>query len=197
MKTNSAREPASPDSRERLIQAGYELLSHRGTGATGVDLIAGRANCAKATLYNIFGSKTSLTLAVLQRREDLWTHGWLAAGIKARSSRPDDQLLAVFDMFHDWFQRDDFEGCIFMKLQLESSTEAEIRDAALNHLANVRLLIVDIAEKAALSDSHDFADAWIVIMRGAIITACEGNRDAARVARRIAEPVLAAWPKQT
>lgn len=189
-------EIAVPNSRERLIRAGYELLTHRGTSGSGVDLIAGQANCAKATLYNIFGSKTALTLAVLQRREDLWTRGWLEAGIKSRSSQPDDQLLAIFDMFHDWFRRDDYEGCIFMKLLLESSIEANVREAALAHIANVRLLLTDLGMEARLCEPQRFADSWLMIMQGSIMAASEGNANAARVAKRLAVPVLAAWPRQ-
>ncbi|MGI9476881.1 MAG: TetR/AcrR family transcriptional regulator [Hyphomicrobiaceae bacterium] len=193
---STTNQSVAPDSRERLIQAGYELLTQRGAGGTSVDLIAGRANCAKATLYNIFGSKTALTLAVLQRREELWTRGWLETGIKLRASRPNDQLLAMFDLFHDWFRRDDFEGCTFMKLLLESSVEANVRDAALTHLANVRLLIANLADEAGICDAQRFAEAWLMIMQGAIMAASEGNVEAARVAKRLAVPVLAAWPRR-
>lgn len=187
---------ACPDSRERLIQAGYELLTQRGASGTGVDLIAGRANCAKATLYNIFGSKAALTLAVLQRREDLWTYDWLEAGINSGTTCPDGRLLAVFDMLHDWFRRDDYEGCTFMQLLFESSAETNVRDAVLAHVANVRAMITNLAEQADLCDVGRFADAWFMIMQGAILTASQGNADAAIVAKRLAEPVLAAWPRQ-
>ena len=103
----------SPEIRERLIVAAYELLMRRGNSGAGVDHIAGKAECAKATLYKLFGSKAELMRAALQRREELWTRGWLEKGIMSRSNDPEGRLIAIFDMFYDWFGRDDFEGCTF------------------------------------------------------------------------------------
>ena len=85
---------------------------------------------------------------MLQRREELRTRGWLETGIKLRASRVDDPLLAMFERFHDWFLRGDVEGCTLMNLLLESSVEANIRDAALTRLARLRLLITNLADEA-------------------------------------------------
>ncbi len=192
---NLQQRSTPPDIRERLIQAGYELLTQRGSSGTGVDLIAERADCAKATLYKIFGSKSALTRAVLQRREDLWTRGWLEKGIMSRANNAEGRLLAIFDMFHDWFRSDDFEGCTFMKILLDPTIDSEIRESALAHSVNIRLIVSGLAEKAGLQDVERFADAWLMLMDGAILSACQGKPEAASIAKRMAEPVLAAWPR--
>jgi hypothetical protein len=35
-----------------------------------------------------------------------------------------------------------------------------------------------------------------MLMKGSIVSACEGNRDAAREAKRAARLVLAGWPRK-
>lgn len=187
---------ARPDIRERLIAAAYELLVRRGAAGTGVDLIAGRADCAKATLYKLFGSKAELMRAALQRREELWTQNWLEEGIMSRSNDAEGRLIAIFDMFHEWFRRDDFEGCTFMKVLLDPTIDPTIRTAALRHTDNIRALVVDLADGAGLPDAEGFADAWLTIMHGAIAAAMAGNPDAALIAKRAAEPLLRAWPRR-
>lgn len=185
-----------PEIRERLIVAAYELLVRRGNSGTGVDLIAGRADCAKATLYKLFGSKAELMRAALQRREEIWTRNWLEKGIMSRSNDPEGRLIAIFDMLHDWFGRNDFEGCTFMRVLLDPTIDAKIRTAALRHTANIRTMIARLASGAGFRDAERFADAWLTIMYGAIAAAMAGNPDAARTAKRAAEPLLRAWPRR-
>ena len=55
------------------------------------------------TLYRNFPSKDDLILDFLQRREQLWTREWLQADGR-RGVRPQEQLLAIFDIFSEWFQ---------------------------------------------------------------------------------------------
>ncbi|MGQ0777227.1 MAG: TetR/AcrR family transcriptional regulator [Pseudonocardiales bacterium] len=65
--------------RERVLGAAYNLFSCQGTRAVGVDAVIGEAGVAKMTLYRNFASKNDLILAFLERRENLWTHGWVQA----------------------------------------------------------------------------------------------------------------------
>ncbi len=87
------------------------------------------AAVAKATLYRHFGSKDELVLAFLERREQLWTKEWVEAEARKRGDTPEQQLLAIFDLFDEWFRRDDFEGCSFVNVLLEMTT-ARARSAA-------------------------------------------------------------------
>ena len=65
---------------------------------------------AKATLYRHFPSKNDLVLAFLERREQLWTYGWVEQEARLRGGTPEAALLAIFDLFDEWFRRDDFEA---------------------------------------------------------------------------------------
>jgi len=98
-----APSPPSPtsDARERIIATAYDLFSRRGVRAVGIDEITDTAGVAKATLYRHFPSKDDLILAFLQRREDVWTHGWVEREARSRADDPEDQLLAIFDIFDE------------------------------------------------------------------------------------------------
>jgi hypothetical protein len=42
-------------------------------------------------------------LAFLERREMLWTHGRLQAEVLSRAGGARERLLAIFDVFGEWF----------------------------------------------------------------------------------------------
>lgn len=66
--------------------------------------------------------------------------------------------LAIFDVFGDWFQREDLEACTFIYVLLEMGP--------------------DLPE--------EFARSWHILMKGSIISASEGDIRASRRARQIA-----------
>lgn len=179
--------------KERIIAAAYELFSRQGTRAVGVDAIIERSGVAKMTLYRHFRSKQDLVLAFLERREQLWTMDWLAREVRARTTDPKGRLLAVFDVFHDWFQSPDFEGCPFINVLLEYEHGSKIHEAASHHLAQIRALLGDLAADAGIADAKSFVAVWHMLMKGSIIAAYGGNRAAAAEARRAAELVLRGW----
>src|ERR1700739_2180801 len=89
--------PVTP-ARERILSAAYDLFSRRGIRAVGTDEVIERAGVAKATLYRHFATKNDLVLAVLERREELWTHGLIEAQSEQRGNTPEDRLLWLFDV---------------------------------------------------------------------------------------------------
>src|SRR5262245_41974450 len=109
--------------RERILGSAYELFCRRGVRAVGVDEVIARAGVAKATLYRHFPSKDELVLAFLDLREQRWTRDFVEAGAIARASDPEERLLAIFDVFDEWFHRDDFEACAFINVLLEMGSE--------------------------------------------------------------------------
>jgi AcrR family transcriptional regulator len=179
--------------RERLIYAAYDLFSINGVNQIGIDTILLKSGCAKASLYSHFDSKVDLAIAVLDRREAVWTRGWLETEIKRRATNPKAQLLAIFDVFDSWFHKKSFEGCSFINVLLESKASSPLHHAATIHLAKIRAIIRDLAEKAKLCEPEKFAQAWHMLMKGSIVSACEGNRNAAREAKYAARFILEGW----
>src|ERR1700722_11824902 len=127
--------PSAPSARERILSAAYELFGRRGIRAVGTDEVIARAGVAKATLYRHFATKDELVLAVLERREQLWTHGLIEAQSERLGNTPEERLLAIFDVMHDWFQsRDGFEGCSFINVLLEFASDHPTGQACVAHI---------------------------------------------------------------
>jgi AcrR family transcriptional regulator len=183
--------------RERLIDAAYDLFSMNGVNQIGIDTILAKSGCAKASLYSNFDTKVGLAIAFLDRREAVWTRGWLESEINRRASNPKARLLAIFDVFDGWFQKKSFEGCSFINVLLESKTDSPVRRAAAIHLAKIRAIVRGLAEQANLQDPEKFAQVWHMLMKGSIVSAGEGNRNAAREARFAARLVLDGWKRKS
>lgn len=183
--------------RQRLLDAAYDLFAANGVSQVGIEAILEKSGCAKASLYSNFGSKIDLAIAFLDKREALWTRAWLEAEIKRRASDPTGRLLAAFDVLDGWYRKKGFEGCSFINVLLESKTDSPVHRAAVIHLAKIRAIIRDLAEQANLRTPERFAQAWTMLMKGSIVSACEGNRNAARDAKRAARLVLDGWKRKT
>ncbi len=177
--------------RERVSRAAYDLFSREGVRAVGVDAVIARAGTAKMTLYRNFPSKDDLIIDFLRRREQLWTREWLEAESRQRGASPREQLLAVFDVFSEWFEQPDFEGCSFLTTMIEvNDRDHPVRQAAVGHLANIRRYIERLAADAGVCDTDSFARQWHILMKGSIMAAHEGDRAAAARAREIGELLL-------
>jgi AcrR family transcriptional regulator len=184
----------SSTARDRILSSAYELFSHHGIRAVGVDEVIKQAQVAKATLYRHFASKDDLVLAFLQQREQLWTKEWVEAEARRRADTPEEQLLAIFDLFDEWFHREDFEGCSFINVLLEmNDRKTTLGGASAVHLANIRSIIRQLATEAGLRDTEQFAHSWHILMKGSIVAAGEGDRDAARRAQAMGRLLIAQY----
>jgi AcrR family transcriptional regulator len=189
--TSHSRDEGLDSGRERVSRAAYELFSREGVRAVGVDAVIARAGTAKMTLYRNFPSKDDLIIEFLRRREQLWTRDWLEAESTRRGQTPREQLLAIFDVFSEWFTRPDFEGCSFLTTMIEiTDRENPVHQAAVGHLANIRGYIGKLAAEAGVGDTDSFARQWHILMKGAIMAAHEGDTKAAARARELGELLL-------
>ncbi len=194
MPQTAARRRSRPavDARERILQTAYDLFSRHGIRAVGVDTVIARSGVAKMTLYRHYPSKDHLALAFLRRREELWTRAWLQTEVERRGGSPRERLLAIFDVFDKWFRRADFEGCSFINVLLEIDDRTHpVRSATVHHLEVIRSFLRQLAADAGVRDPDGFARQWHILMKGSIVAAGEGDRDAARRARDIGSLLLA------
>ena len=181
---------SKPDARERILETAYELFSRRAIRDVGIDEVINRAGVAKATLYRHFPSKDDLVVAFLERREALWTLAWVEAEARRRGTKPEEQLLAIFELFDEWFHRDDFEACSFINVLLEMGPGHPIGQASVRHLASIRSIVGRLAEEAALRDPDSFARSFHILMKGSIVSATEGDAEAAQRARSMARLLI-------
>lgn len=183
--------PAGTSAREKILASAYHLFSRHGTRAVGIDAIISHSGVAKMTLYRHFASKDDLVLAFLERRERLWTRAWLQAEAERRGNDPESRLLAIFDVLDEWFQTPDFEGCSFINTLLEYGGAPGVTHAAsVKYLANIREFVGSLATGAGVSDPDRFARQWHILMKGSIVAAQEGDRQAARHARDLGALLL-------
>jgi len=169
----------------------YDLFSRRGVRAVGVDSIIAEAGVAKMTFYRHFPSKDDLVLAFLDRREQLWTKAWLESAVARRAVAPRERLLAIFDVFDEWFHQSDFEGCSFINVLLETyEPDHPVREASVAYLANIRVFLRGLAKAAGAARPDDLARKWHILMKGSIVAAGEGDRLAAQRAQAVARLLL-------
>jgi AcrR family transcriptional regulator len=181
---------AGAGARERILDASYELFSQRGIRAVGINEVIERAGVATATLYRHFPSKDELVLAFLQLREQRWTKDFVEAGAMSRGSDPEQRLLAIFDVFDEWFHRADFEACSFINVMLEMGPLHSAGRASVCHLEQIRSIVQRLAEEAGLRDTESLARSFHILMKGSIIAATEGDTHAAQRGKAMAGSLI-------
>lgn len=187
MATATAVRPAA---RQRILESAYVLFTERRVHDVGVNEIISHANVTKATFYSHFASKDDLVLAFLELREQRATLQWLDAGARERASTSEDQLLAIFDLFEEWFRGDDFTGCPFINVLLEFGSQHASGRASIHHLDTVRAMVQRLAEEAGLSEPAAFARAFHLLMKGACVAAVERDITAAQTAKAMARQLI-------
>jgi AcrR family transcriptional regulator len=136
--------------RERLLDAANELFYAEGIQTVGIDRIIERAGVAKASLYNLFGSKEELVAAYLASRHDSTTRR-LTEAIEGFDD-PRRKILAVFDAQAQQYEQPDFNGCAFMAASTEAPTGGLVERAADQFRAWIRAMFADLAAQAGAPD---------------------------------------------
>jgi AcrR family transcriptional regulator len=187
-----AAEPAT-GARTRILDAAYDLFSRRGIRGVGIDAVIAASGVSRMTLYRHFRSKEDLVLAYLAQREQQWTIGWLQTDVTRRTEDPRERLLAIFDVFDGWFHEPGFEGCAFINVMLETADDRDtIYHACNDYLANIRGFLQGLARDAGIADPEGFSRRWHILMKGSIVSAGEGDHEAAKRAQQMGRLVLMA-----
>lgn len=187
-----SRRTASPgDARARILDTTYKLFSRHGVRAIGINRIIAESGVAKATLYHHFASKQKLVLAFLDLRQDRWTCNWLQTEMERRGATPREQLLAIVDIFDEWFQTAEYEGCSFARVVLEFPQAGDpIHQAAVRHLDVIRETLEELLVRAEVAQPDQVAHQLQTLMLGAILMASRGDLNAARRLRPLFEHLL-------
>ena len=178
--------------RDRLMHTAYELFSREGFHGVGMDRILDAVGVSKQTFYNHFESKEDLMLAVLQHRsryeidlfeQSLRQHGGLD---------PAARLYALWDVLDEWFNHDEFRGCIFLTAAVEFPNPADpTHQAAAAHSRGILNMLQELATLAGAKDPQLLAENLMVLIDGALVLRqVMGHNNAADIARRNAEMIL-------
>jgi AcrR family transcriptional regulator len=148
--TTAAPTEHRSSARERLLAAANELFYAEGVQTVGIDRVIERAGVAKASLYNLFGSKEGLVAAYLASRHDRTTSR-LTEAIEGVDD-PRQKILAVFDTQAEQYQQPDFNGCAFIAASTEAPSHGLVEQAADRFRAWIRAMLTDLAEQAGAPD---------------------------------------------
>jgi AcrR family transcriptional regulator len=163
--------------RERLLDAANDLFYAEGVQTVGVDRIIERAGVAKASLYNLFGSKEELVAAYLASRHERTTTRLTEAIEKVDDPR--QKILAVFDTQAQQYQQPDFHGCAFIAASTEAPSGGLVEQAADQFRAWIRAMFIDLAEQADAPDPVSLGRQLHFIYDGAGLAGRMDHHDAA------------------
>lgn len=161
--------------RERLLAAANELFYAEGVQTVGIERIIERAGVAKASLYNLFGSKEELVAAYLALR-----HGQTTSRLAEAIDRVDDpreKIMAVFDAQAKLFEQADFNGCAFMAASTEAPVGGLIERAADDFRAWIRRMFTDLAQDAGAPDAISLGRQLHLVYDGAGLAARMDHSD--------------------
>jgi len=173
--TASAQTEHRASARERLLDAANELFYAEGVQTVGIDRIIERAGVAKASLYNLFGSKEELVAAYLASRHDRTTSR-LTEAIESVDD-PRQRILAVFDAQAQQYQQPDFHGCAFIAASSEAPPGGLVERAADQFRAWIRTMFTDLAEQAGAPDAVRLGRQLHLVYDGAGLAARMDDRD--------------------
>lgn len=176
--------------RDRILDAAYELFLQRGIRNVGIAELISRAGVAKATFYANFASKDELVLAYLERCHQDMTVDAIIAETGRRTENPTGRLMAIFDVLDGWFRQDDFQACAFISTMLEVGPAHPLGITSIEYLAQVRAFMRALAIEAGLERPDALARSCHILTKGSIISAVEGDREAAVFAKSMAASLI-------
>jgi AcrR family transcriptional regulator len=176
--------------RERLLAAAEELFYEEGVHTVGIDRVIERAGVAKATLYNVFGSKEELIRAYLTQHNLTWRER-LTSGVGTRYGTPRERLLGVFDMLGERFAEPDFHGCAFVNASAEARPGSLIEKASDEARAWVTELLTELAAQVGVAEPERLARQLALLYHGATLSArMDRDLSAAATSRAAAVTLL-------
>ncbi len=178
--------------RDHLVDTAAALFYRDGFHATGIDRILGEAGVAKMTLYNHFKSKDELILAALRHRgEEFRT--WFMRTVELHAKKPRKRLLAIFEILEEWFETDEFAGCLFISSFSEfHDVTHPVHQISAEHKQQMQAYVRELAKDAGADDPDDLAAQLGLLIEGAIVMAhASGTSAPARQARKAAKTLIA------
>lgn len=139
---------AALGTRDRLLDAGNELIYRQGYGATGVAQICAAASARKGSFYHYWPSKRDLVLSGLERswaeHQKMVLGPAFAAPTLAEGLQAWGERLAAVHRRHKEGPRGHVRGCRFGNLALEVATiDHVLRDAVGGYLERMAQVIAE------------------------------------------------------
>ncbi|WAJ43785.1 TetR/AcrR family transcriptional regulator [Mycobacterium sp. Aquia_216] len=115
--TTSTQRPRSASPTDRLLVVATKLFATHGIRAVGIERILRESGCAKASLYDSYGSKAGLVAAYLTQLDRADRDRWEKATETAAG--PIEKALAFFDLAIAKGLEGEFPGCLYSNVATE------------------------------------------------------------------------------
>ena len=167
------------NSRERLIEAAYELFFLQGYQATSIDQIIAKAGVTKPTVYAHFSNKEALCVEYLKEHRRRVIRDQRAA--IRDSVTPEKRFVASIEFVRDGMLAHDYRGCGFFNMVAEipdpsNPVVIEAKDFVERFRDEIREATLDLknsAAKYAGVDVNRVTDSYYLILCGAIMAGQE------------------------
>jgi len=159
----NTQDSSAPGARERILLAAQSLFYQDGIRATGINRLIADSHVTKVTFYRHFSSKDALILEVLEHRHQQWI-SWFTDALQ----RHGGNVGAIVPALSEWFQDENFRGCIFINSVGEMASP-EIINITRRHKQEVQDMIATLLPPSEQQELD--AQALTVAMDGAIIRA--------------------------
>jgi AcrR family transcriptional regulator len=185
----SGKRSATGSARERLLAAADELFYETGIHSIGIDKVIERAGVAKASLYDVFGSKDELIRSYLELRAQ--TRRARLETRLARHTAPRERLSAVFDVVAESMAEPRYRGCAFTRANAEAAPTGPVKKICDDYRTWLRDLFATIVRDAGGARADAVARQILMLYDGAAVAAqLDGDVGAARTARAAALMML-------
>lgn len=183
----------SASKRDILVQKAIKVFYENGFHATGMDKLVQQTGVSKTAMYKHFRTKEDLILAVLRLRDEQFRN-WIIRRIEELAQAPEQQLLALFDILGEWFESDDFKGCMFIKASAEfQENNHPLKAASAEHKRLFYTYILNIAARTAAHNPELLTRQLLMLKEGAIVVAhLQGGEGVAKDARTAAKTLIEA-----
>jgi AcrR family transcriptional regulator len=185
--------------RERILQAAYELFYKKGFGRVSVDEIAEASGLTKRSLYYHFRSKDELLAAVFERQHDL-----AFARIRKHEGRYGGNPAHILDMLFSelakWSAKPGWAGPGFnrMAMELADLPGHPARAVARRHKSEVERWYAEMLGKAEVALPQECARQVALLIEGAAaLILIHGDRSYAETASRAAKQLIAGAVRAT
>jgi len=182
--------------RERLLAAADELFYEHGINTVGIDRVIERAGVAKASLYDVFGSKDELVRAYLHQRsaarqaritERLWKY-----------EDPEEKILSVFDLLGEIASQPSYKGCAFARASADAGSSAGVKSVCEESRAFILGKFTELAREIGSDDPELLGRQLVLLYDGAATAAyMDHDANAATTARALAAQILSGAASKT
>ena len=182
------------DTRQRLTEAATARFYRDGFRNVGLDQVIADVGISKTAFSKDFQGKDDLIMAVLEQK-NLWLQQTFRDMIQAQGgTTAAGQLRSLFNVVEQIINSEEFHGCIFVNASMEFPLPHDpAHEAAAQHKHAIEAIVAELAARAGAANPSALASELCLIMEGAYVThQVTGDRQAASIARRIADLVLSA-----